>query len=103
MSVPARFWERFDARSAAILVSSGCGAVLPVLAVVLRGQLPLDAAAPLSWVGFSWLGVAFYAFLTLATAIAAVSAFTFNSWPSSVSHTEGMIGTCPAAPGRCNW
>ncbi|MCA0147014.1 metallophosphoesterase [Blastococcus sp. LR1] len=40
-------------------------AVLPVLAVVLRGRLPLDAAAPLSWVGFSLLGVAFYAFLAL--------------------------------------
>ncbi|WP_245159194.1 metallophosphoesterase [Blastococcus sp. TF02A-35] len=40
-------------------------AVLPVLAVVLRGQLPLDAAAPLSWVGFSWLGIALYAFLSL--------------------------------------
>ncbi|WP_104525531.1 metallophosphoesterase [Blastococcus atacamensis] len=40
-------------------------AVLPVLAVVLRGQLPLETAAPLSWVGFSWLGVAMYAFLAL--------------------------------------
>jgi predicted MPP superfamily phosphohydrolase len=40
-------------------------AVLPVLAVVLRGQLPLDAAAPLSWVGFSLLGVTFYAVLAL--------------------------------------
>ncbi|RZU33855.1 metallophosphoesterase [Blastococcus saxobsidens] len=40
-------------------------AVLPVLAVVFRGQLPMAAAAPLSWVAFSWLGIAFYAFLAL--------------------------------------
>ncbi|MBB1020326.1 GGDEF domain-containing protein [Dietzia sp. E1] len=45
MSVPARFWERFDARSAAILVSSGCGAFLPVLALgsptfVRPGMMP---------------------------------------------------------------
>ncbi len=40
-------------------------ALLPVLAVVLRGVLPIDAAAPLSWVGFSWLGIALYAFLSL--------------------------------------
>ncbi|WP_345770383.1 metallophosphoesterase [Blastococcus saxobsidens] len=40
-------------------------AVLPVLAVTLRGQLPMDASAPLSWVGFTWLGIAFYAFLSL--------------------------------------
>jgi predicted MPP superfamily phosphohydrolase len=39
--------------------------LLPALAVVLRRSLPLDVAAPLDWVGFSWLGVAFYAFLTL--------------------------------------
>ena len=40
-------------------------ALLPVLAVVLRAQLPMAAAAPLSWVGFSWLGIALYAFLAL--------------------------------------
>ncbi|WP_233491267.1 metallophosphoesterase [Blastococcus sp. TBT05-19] len=40
-------------------------ALLPVLAVIARGQLPLAAAAPLSWVGFVWLGVAMYAFLAL--------------------------------------
>ena len=38
---------------------------LPVLAVVLRGVLPMNTAAPLSWIGFSWLGIAFYAFLSL--------------------------------------
>jgi uncharacterized protein len=38
---------------------------LPVGALVLRGTLPLEAAAPLDWVAYSWLGVAFYAFLAL--------------------------------------
>jgi uncharacterized protein len=40
-------------------------AVLPALAVTLRRTLPLDAAAPLDWIAYSWLGVAFYAFLAL--------------------------------------
>jgi predicted MPP superfamily phosphohydrolase len=40
-------------------------ALLPALAVTLRRTLPLDVAAPLDWVAFSWLGVAFYAFLAL--------------------------------------
>ena len=35
-------------------------ALLPALAVVLRRTLPLDAAAPLDWVAYSWLGIAFY-------------------------------------------
>jgi predicted MPP superfamily phosphohydrolase len=39
--------------------------LLPVTAVLLRRALPLDVAAPIDWVAFSWLGVAFYAFLTL--------------------------------------
>jgi predicted MPP superfamily phosphohydrolase len=39
--------------------------LLPALAVLLRRTLPLDVAAPLDWVGYSWLGVSFYAFLTL--------------------------------------
>ena len=40
-------------------------ALLPALAVLLRRTLPLDAAAPLDWVAYSWLGVAFYAVLAL--------------------------------------
>jgi predicted MPP superfamily phosphohydrolase len=40
-------------------------AVLPALAVTLRRTLPIDAAAPLDWVAYTWLGVAFYAFLAL--------------------------------------
>jgi predicted MPP superfamily phosphohydrolase len=40
-------------------------ALLPALAIVLRRTLPPDAAAPLDWVAYSWLGIAFYAFLTL--------------------------------------
>jgi predicted MPP superfamily phosphohydrolase len=40
-------------------------ALLPALAVTLRRTLPLDAATPLDWVAYSWLGIAFYAFLAL--------------------------------------
>jgi uncharacterized protein len=39
--------------------------LLPILAVLLRRTLPLDAAAPLDWIAYSWLGIAFYAFLAL--------------------------------------
>jgi predicted MPP superfamily phosphohydrolase len=39
--------------------------LLPALAVMLRRALSLDAAAPLDWVAYSWLGIAFYAVLTL--------------------------------------
>src|SRR4051812_20793489 len=40
-------------------------AILPALAVTLRRTLPLDPAAPLDWIAYSWLGIAFYAFLAL--------------------------------------
>jgi predicted MPP superfamily phosphohydrolase len=40
-------------------------ALLPALALGLRRTLPLDAAAPLDWVAYCWLGVAFYAFISL--------------------------------------
>jgi uncharacterized protein len=36
-----------------------------VLAILLRRTLPLEVAAPLDWVAYSWLGIAFYAFLAL--------------------------------------
>jgi uncharacterized protein len=39
--------------------------LLPVLAITLRRTLPLEAAAPLDWLAYSWLGIAFYAFLAL--------------------------------------
>jgi predicted MPP superfamily phosphohydrolase len=39
--------------------------LLPVTAVLLRRTLPLEVSAPIDWVAFSWLGVAFYAFLAL--------------------------------------
>jgi predicted MPP superfamily phosphohydrolase len=42
-------------------------AALPVLVVLLRGRLPAGAEV-LDWVGYTWLGLAFYLFLaTLAT------------------------------------
>jgi predicted MPP superfamily phosphohydrolase len=40
-------------------------ALLPVVAVLLRGTLPMDKAAPLDWIAYTWLGIAFYAFLAL--------------------------------------
>jgi predicted MPP superfamily phosphohydrolase len=39
--------------------------LLPALAIGLRGALPRHAAAPLDWAAYSWLGIAFYAFLAL--------------------------------------
>jgi uncharacterized protein len=43
-------------------------AALPVLVIAARGVLPMDAAAPLDWIGYTWLGLVFYLFLaTLAT------------------------------------
>ena len=46
----------------ALLVVLG---LLPALAIGLRGTLPRDAATPLDWVAYSWLGIAFYLFLAL--------------------------------------
>ncbi|SDP25075.1 hypothetical protein SAMN05660199_03480 [Klenkia soli] len=40
-------------------------AVLPTAAVLGRRSLPFGVQAPLDWVGYTWLGVAFYAFLAL--------------------------------------
>ena len=40
-------------------------ALLPVLAILTRRALPLEAAAPLDWLAYCWLGVAFYTFLAL--------------------------------------
>jgi predicted MPP superfamily phosphohydrolase len=40
-------------------------ALLPALAIGLRGTLPRHAAAPLDWVAYSWLGIAFYLVLAL--------------------------------------
>src|SRR5687768_3037633 len=40
-------------------------ALLPALAVMLRRTLPPDTAAPLDWIAYCWLGIAFYAFLAM--------------------------------------
>jgi uncharacterized protein len=40
-------------------------ALLPAAAVLLRRTLSLSAQEPLAWVGYTWLGLAFYAFLAL--------------------------------------
>ena len=40
-------------------------AALPVAALLLRRTLPVEAAAPVDWVAYLWLALAFYLFLTL--------------------------------------
>ena len=40
-------------------------ALLPAAAVLTRRSLSLSAQEPLAWVGFTWLGLAFYLFLAL--------------------------------------
>ena len=40
-------------------------ALLPVVAILTRRALPLDVAAPLDWVAYCWLGIAFYTFVSL--------------------------------------
>jgi hypothetical protein len=40
-------------------------AVLPVLAVLLRGRLSRSTGAPLDWAGYTWLGLVFYLFLAV--------------------------------------
>ena len=40
-------------------------AVLVVAAVVGRRSLPFAVQTPLDWVGYTWLGLAFYLFLAL--------------------------------------
>ena len=57
-TVPGRTRRRLTLLTAAL-------ALLPVLALLLRRTLPLEAAAPLDWVAYSWLGIAFYTFLAL--------------------------------------
>jgi predicted MPP superfamily phosphohydrolase len=55
--------------------------LLPALAVLLRRTIPLHAAAPLDWIAYSWLGVAFYLFLALL-ALEPVRAFLLIVDPS---------------------
>jgi predicted MPP superfamily phosphohydrolase len=51
----------------ALTVVTGVLALLPAAAVLGRRSLPFAAQTPLDWAGYTWLGVAFYAFLaTLA-------------------------------------
>jgi predicted MPP superfamily phosphohydrolase len=82
--------------------------LLPVLAILLRRTLPLDLAAPVDWVAYSWLGVAFYTFLALL-ALEPVR-LVANRWLGRVepSGTRTIPGTPDAtaprnegtAPGR---
>ena len=57
-TVPGRTRRRLTRLTVAL-------ALLPVLAILLRRTLPLEVAALLDWVAYSWLGIAFYAFLAL--------------------------------------
>jgi predicted MPP superfamily phosphohydrolase len=49
----------------ALTALTGVLSLLPALAIGLRETLPRHAAAPLDWVAYCWLGIAFYLFLTL--------------------------------------
>jgi uncharacterized protein len=57
-TVPGRTRRRLTLLTVAL-------ALLPAVAVPLGSSLPLEAAAPLEWVAFVWLGIVFYAFLAL--------------------------------------
>jgi predicted MPP superfamily phosphohydrolase len=57
-TVPGRTRRRLTLLTVAL-------ALLPAAAVGLRRTLPPDAAAPLDWVAYLWLALAFYLFLTL--------------------------------------
>jgi predicted MPP superfamily phosphohydrolase len=48
-----------------LTVLTGVLLLAVTLAVVLRGQVPLAVARPVDWVGYSWLGLAFYLFLAV--------------------------------------
>ncbi|MGY2080621.1 metallophosphoesterase [Modestobacter sp. SYSU DS0657] len=72
-------------------------AVLPVAAVLLRRSLPQAAATPLDWVGYTWLGVAFYAFLAvLATEPVRLVARLLSR---RRDRTQEEVADQPAAPG----
>jgi predicted MPP superfamily phosphohydrolase len=67
-------------------------AVLPTLAVVLRSRLPMGVAAPLDWVGYTWLGLAFYLFLaTLATEPIRVAVRLFTWRSSRTAPRPGVV------------
>ncbi|MGY2001566.1 metallophosphoesterase [Blastococcus sp. SYSU DS1024] len=68
-------------------------AVLPVAAVLSRGVLPGDSATPLSWVGYSWLGIALYSVLALIL-------LEPVRWVGNlrIRRTEGML--VPSGPRR---
>jgi hypothetical protein len=57
-TVPGRTRRRLTLLTVAL-------ALLPAAAVGLRRTLPPDAAAPLDWIAYTWLGLAFYLFLAL--------------------------------------
>ncbi|CCG01066.1 metallophosphoesterase [Blastococcus saxobsidens] len=69
-------------------------AVLPVAAVLSRGALSIDAASPLSWIGYSWLGIALYAVLALV--VLEPVRWAGNRWITK--NTSGTV--VPSGPRR---
>ncbi|WP_246078882.1 metallophosphoesterase [Modestobacter excelsi] len=70
-------------------------AVLPTVAVVFRGQLPMAVATPLAWVAYSWLGLAFY--LLLATMVTepvrgALRLFRYSSAAADAGQADAERG-----------
>jgi predicted MPP superfamily phosphohydrolase len=70
-------------------------AVLLPLAVTLSRGLPLAAAAPLDWIAYTWLGVAFYAFLALL--VLEVVRLALRPWTRRSSPAD-RPGEQPAVP-----
>jgi predicted MPP superfamily phosphohydrolase len=75
--------------------------LLPTVAVVFRHQLPMAVASPLDWVAFTWLGVAFYLFVT-TLATEALRPFLGRVAASGAGRRSGSVEdvTPPAAVPR---
>jgi predicted MPP superfamily phosphohydrolase len=92
-------------------------ALLPAAAVALRRTLPPDVAAPLDWVAYTWLAIAFYLFISLlalepvrlvarlvqrrgARAARPAAVGTGGAMPSPLDDDGGEIPDEPVDPSR---
>ncbi|MGX5655294.1 metallophosphoesterase [Geodermatophilus nigrescens] len=73
-------------------------ALFPAAAVLTRRDLSLSAQAPLAWVGFTWLGVAFYAFLSLLALEPVRWLLDRRTRPAVAAEPAREPATVPAAP-----
>ena len=77
---------------------TGVLALLPALAIGLRETVPRHAAAPLDWVAYTWLGIAFYLFLTLLVlepVRLALRPWTRRRPVDKAGAPDGVIGSPP--------